>query len=299
MRWRVMVLSRACGDKRLKRLVGRTATQPHQKIDSLPALTFYLTFYSPPTESRHSDAAYAMTDVLILAAGRGERLRPLTDSTPKPLLQVGSKTLLEHHLHKLKAQGFRDVVINLAWLGAHIRAHVGAGERFGLRVRYSDEPHGALESGGGIVQALRQLRSDPFVVLNGDILCDFNYASLQMATADDMHLVLVPNPPHHPAGDFGLAGGRLVKLAPAAANCAPTPTQSGWTYAGIGCFRRRVFAHRKPTRGTLSPIIERAIADNLASAEVYRGQWLDVGSAERLAYARQQAAQAQAQAATD
>ncbi|MDD9822960.1 MAG: NTP transferase domain-containing protein, partial [Gammaproteobacteria bacterium] len=122
-------------------------------------------------------------EVLILAAGRGRRLRPLTDSTPKALLQVGAESLIERHLRRLAAQGFGEVVINLAWLGEQIRAQLGDGRRFNLRIRYSEEPAGALETGGGIARALRQLRGDPFLVINADILCDFDFASLGVAEA--------------------------------------------------------------------------------------------------------------------
>lgn len=226
-----------------------------------------------------------MLDVLILAAGRGERLRPLTDYMPKALLRVGTKSLLEHHLLRLKAQGFKDVVINLAWLGEQIRQHIGDGARFGLRIRYSDEADDALETGGGIVQALPLLQSDPFIVMNGDILCDFECVNLRVPDQSDMHLVVVPNPPHHPQGDFALQHGQLIRPS-VAPNSSGNPLN--WTYAGIGCFRRAIFTEMKPERFPLFPIIERAIADNSASAEIHHGQWLDVGTAERLEQARQQ-----------
>lgn len=227
-----------------------------------------------------------MPDVLILAAGRGERLIPLTDSTPKPMLQVGDKTLLEHHLDRLKQQGFHNVVINLAWLGKQIQAHIGDGTRFGLQVHYSPEPEGALESGGGIVRALQLglIQSDPFIVINGDILCDFNYADLRLDDDSDIHLIMVSNPPDQQDGDFGIEHGHLTKLLPTSATADPLHS---WTYSGIGCFRHCVFDQPRPERFPLLPIIERSIADNRISAEVYEGEWWDIGTAERLAQARE------------
>ena len=227
-----------------------------------------------------------MPDVLILAAGRGKRLRPLTDSTPKSLLRVGSETLLEHHLERLAEQKFTRVVINLAWLGGQIRDYLGDGRRFGLRIRYSDETQGALETGGGIVNALELVRSDPFIVINGDILTDFNYAGLDVPDPYHLNLVLVPNPPHHPHGDFTLEHSALERGRLSLAGRDPS---HNWTYSGIGCFRRRLFDSIKPGRFPLLPVIERAIADNLAGAEVHHGRWIDVGSPERLEQARRQA----------
>ncbi|MGI9309974.1 MAG: nucleotidyltransferase family protein [bacterium] len=252
----------------------------------------------------------ALPDVLILAAGRGERLRPLTDATPKPLLRVGAKTLIEHHLTRLRAQGFAEVVVNLAHLGEQVRAHLGDGARFGLRVRYSEEPPGALETGGGIVRALALLRSDPFIVINGDILSDFDYASLRVPPRRAMHLVLVENPPHHPRGDFalqtvnvdsfGIEHGTLALSQPDDGRSDDGCNDDGrngnarnrgarnWTYAGIACFRRSAFDDALAGRFPLRPLIERAIAEHRASAEIHRGQWLDVGAPDRLEQARRE-----------
>ena len=213
-----------------------------------------------------------MPTALILAAGRGNRLRPLTDSTPKTLLQVGKKTLLEHHLDRLATQGFTEVVINLAWLGKQIRDHLGDGKRFGLRVRYSEEPDGALETGGGVVNALGLLRSDPFIVINGDVFCDFDFGALRVGEGCDMHLVLVENPPHNPEGDFGLVEGVVL-------DGGELPT---WTYAGIGCFRHRAFDGFGAERFPLVSVIRRGIAERRVSGEVYGGRWVDVGTKERL-----------------
>lgn len=240
-----------------------------------------------------------MPEVLILAAGRGRRLRPLTDATPKALLQAGAESLLERHLRRLAAQGFGEVVINLAWLGGMIRARCGDGRRFNLRIRYSEEPAGALETGGGIARALRQLRGDPFIVINADILCDFDCASLRVADGDDMQLVLVENPPGDAAalddggaggGDFALQDGRLMMPKPG----APT-----WTYAGIGCFRRRAFDafEAGAPRFPLLPVIRLAIAGGRAGAQIHRGRWLDVGAPGRLAAAQDMAQAMDAEAA--
>ncbi len=156
---------------------------------------------------------------MILAAGRGERLRPLTLETPKPLLPVGGAPLIEHHLRALAAAGFREVVINLSWLGAKISAHLGDGARFGLAIAYSEEGEPPLETGGGIFHALPLLGPGPFAVINGDVWTDYPYARLRetpLAAGDLARLVLVPNPEQHPAGDFDLADGRLVEQLGAA-----------------------------------------------------------------------------------
>lgn len=216
-----------------------------------------------------------MLDVLILAAGRGRRLRPLTDTTPKTLLRVGGKTLLEHHLERLAAQGFTRAVVNLAWLGGQIRAHLGDGNRFGMQLRYSQEPDGALETGGGIARALPLIQTDPFIVINGDILCDFNCATLRVPPHRSMHLILVTNPPHHPGGDFSLAGSTLTP-----------PNNTTHTYAGIACLRRRLFTPPHPARFPLLPIIQSAIKTHQATATLHPGQWFDVGTAKRLEAAR-------------
>lgn len=228
-----------------------------------------------------------MPNVLILAAGRGRRLKPLTDATPKALLRAGAESLIERHLRRLAAQGFGEVVVNLAWLGGQIRARLGDGRRFGLGIKYSAEPAGALETGGGIAHALTQLRGDPFIVINADILCDFDYASLAVADGDDMQLVLVENRPDGSAnggatGDFALQRGRLL---------GPAGGAQTWTYAGIGCFRRRAFDafEAGPARFPLLPVIQRAIDGGRAGAQIHRGRWLDVGTPERLAAAQEMA----------
>lgn len=209
---------------------------------------------------------------MVLAAGRGERLRPLTDQTPKPLLMVRGKPLIIWHLEALARAGVRDVVINLAWLGAMIRAAVGGGERFGLRVQYSAEPEGALETGGGIFQALPLLGEAPFMLVNGDIYTDLDLARLRIAPGALAHLVLVPNPEHHPRGDFALQRGELLETG-----------DPRYTYAGIGIYRPELFATCAPGRFPLLPLLRAAIAARRLHGELYQGQWTDVGSVERLA----------------
>jgi len=209
---------------------------------------------------------------MVLAAGRGERLRPLTDSTPKPMLLVRGQPLIHWHLAALARAGVREVVINLAWLGEAIRAGVGKGERFGLTVHYSQEPPGALEAGGGIHQALPLLGDAPFLVVNSDTYTDIDFARLRIGTGALAHLVLVPNPDHHPRGDFALQDGEVRD--------APEPRL---TYAGIGIYRPGLFARCQPGRFPLLPLLQAAIAERRLTGERYDGRWVDVGSAQRLA----------------
>jgi MurNAc alpha-1-phosphate uridylyltransferase len=213
-----------------------------------------------------------MRRAMVLAAGRGERMRPMTDQTPKPLLVVRGKPLIVHHLERLARGGVRDVVINLAWLGASIRAALGDGSAFGLSIRYSDEGARALETGGGIFKALPWLGSEPFLVVNADVFTDFDFATLKIAADAWAQLVLVANPPHHPEGDFALEEGRLVAQG--------TPR---WTYSGIGVFRPDLFRGCQPGRFALLPLLRRAMAARRLQGELYGGQWSDVGTIERLA----------------
>lgn len=210
---------------------------------------------------------------LILAAGRGERMRPLTDTTPKPLLAVGGRPLIEWHLQALAAAGITEVVINHAWLGERIEAALGDGGRFGLQIRYSPEPPGALETAGGIVNALPLLGEAPFLVVNGDIWTDYAFARLPTALGGDLaHLVLVDNPPQHPQGDFRLAGGRVH------AEGAPR-----LTFSGIGVYSPALFAGLPPGRRPLAPVLREAMAGGRVSGEHHRGRWFDIGTPERLA----------------
>jgi MurNAc alpha-1-phosphate uridylyltransferase len=209
---------------------------------------------------------------MLLAAGRGERLRPLTDHTPKPLLAVRGKPLIVHHLERLARAGVRDVVINLAWLGEQIRTALGDGSRFGLSIRYSEEGAQALETGGGIFQALPWLAPGPFLVVNADVFTDFDFSALSIAPGAWAQLLLVPNPPQHPGGDFGLDGSHVTE--------APGPR---WTYSGIGLYTAALFDGCEPGRFPLKPLLQRAIAARALRGQIYRGDWSDVGTAQRLA----------------
>ncbi len=213
---------------------------------------------------------------MILAAGRGERMRPLTDHLPKPLLPVGGKALIEHHLDALARAGFVEIVINHAWLGDKIEAALGDGQHYGVRLRYSAEQAGALETAGGIRQALPLLGDEPFVVINGDVLTDYPFAKLRgaLATAHLAHLVLVPNPAQHPQGDFALKAG----LA-----CSEGPNKL--TFSGIGVYRPAFFREVPAGPQKLAPFLRAAMARQQVSAECYDGYWADIGTPQRLAAA--------------
>jgi MurNAc alpha-1-phosphate uridylyltransferase len=211
---------------------------------------------------------------MILAAGRGERMRPLTDATPKPLLAAGGKPLIVWLIEALAAAGFRELVINHAHLGARLEAGVGDGAAWGVRIAWSREGE-ALETAGGIATALPLLGDAPFAAVNGDIHCDYPFARLRTALPDDAdaHLVLVDNPPQHPQGDFSLDAGRAGNAA------APR-----LTFAGIGVYRPRLFAGIAPgTRAPLAPLLRAAADRDALSAERHAGAWTDVGTPQRLA----------------
>jgi N-acetyl-alpha-D-muramate 1-phosphate uridylyltransferase len=208
---------------------------------------------------------------MLLAAGRGERMRPLTDQTPKPLLTVRGKPLIVYHLERLARCGVHEVVINLAWLGERIRAALGDGAAFGLSIRYSLEDQGALETGGGIFQALPWLGEAPFLVINADVFTDFEFTTLQIAADAWGHLLLVPNPPQHPHGDFALEQQYVTEQG-----------EPRWTYAGIGLYRAELFQGCQPGRFPLRPLLQRAIAARRLQGQVYDGQWSDVGTVQRL-----------------
>jgi N-acetyl-alpha-D-muramate 1-phosphate uridylyltransferase len=209
---------------------------------------------------------------MVLAAGRGERLRPLTDHTPKPLLEVRGQALIAWHLQALARAGVREAVINLAWQGEQLRAALGSGARFGLHISYSEEPAGALEVGGGIFHALPLLGTEPFLVVNGDTYTELDFARLAIGARALAHLVLVPNPAHHPQGDFALRGAAVA-----------TTGEPRLTYSGIGVFRPELFAGCSPGRFPLLPLLRAAIAAERLSGERFDGAWTDVGTAERLA----------------
>ena len=208
---------------------------------------------------------------MILAAGRGERLRPLTDETPKPLLDVDGRPLIAHHLEKLAAAGFREVVINLAHLGDMIRDTLGSGTDWGLNIHYSQEPEGALDTGGGIQQALPMLGNAPFAVINGDVFCNYPLARLRAVKCDRVHLVLVPNPEHNPEGDFSLRGGYVGLTG-----------QSLHTFSGISVYHPRFFDPAPGGRFSVKPMLRTAAALQQVTGELYRGEWHDVGTRERL-----------------
>lgn len=209
---------------------------------------------------------------MILAAGKGERMRPLTDDRPKPLLEAGGRALIEHHLDALARAGFRDIVVNLAYKGAMIPARLGDGARFGVSIRYSDEGPEPLETGGGIHHALPLLGREPFLLVNGDIFVRIDFAAVRAPAGALAHLVLVPNPGHHPRGDFALsADGRVV---------ADGPTL---TYAGVGIFDPALFAGCAPGKFPLAPLLHRARDAGRLTGQRHDGVWLDVGTPARLA----------------
>ncbi|HEY6457240.1 MAG TPA: nucleotidyltransferase family protein [Steroidobacteraceae bacterium] len=214
---------------------------------------------------------------MVLAAGRGERMRPLTDHTPKPLLVAGGKPLIAWHLEALARAGIRDVIVNLSWLGAQIRAALGDGRQFGVQLQYSEEGSAPLETGGGIFHALPLLGPAPFVVVNADTFADFDLSSLQLSAAADASLVMVSNPPQHPQGDFVLDGERLV--------VGQGPTL---TYSGIGIFSPALFAGCTGGTFPLRPLLKRAIAAGRLRGQHHAGLWLDIGTPERLAALRVQ-----------
>ncbi len=208
---------------------------------------------------------------MILAAGRGERMRPLTDATPKPLLEVRGMPLIERHVRALAGAGIRTITVNLAWLGADIRRHLGDGSRFGVEIRYSDEAPRALETAGGIVRALPTLVPGPFAVVNADVFSDYPFDRLGIAAETDAHLVLVPNPPQHPHGDFGIDGTHAIADAP-----------RRFTFAGIAVYRAALFAGLAEGVRALRPVLVEAMTAKRCTAEIYRGIWEDVGTPERL-----------------
>lgn len=208
---------------------------------------------------------------MILAAGRGERMRPLTDAIPKPLLRVGEWRLIEYHLHSLARSDIREVVINVAHLAEQVRAALGDGQRYGVRITYSDEEPHALETGGGIHKALPLLGADPFLVVNGDLWTDYPLEPRELAERELAHLVLVDNPPHHPEGDFHLQGNRVLNTG-----------RPRLTFAGIGYYRPELFADCRPGAFPLAPLLRAASDDGRVTGEHLRGEWIDVGAPERL-----------------
>jgi MurNAc alpha-1-phosphate uridylyltransferase len=198
---------------------------------------------------------------MVLAAGRGERMRPLTDRLPKPLLEAGGHRLIEYHLSALARHGITEIVVNLSWLGERIRETLGGGDRYGVSIRYSDEGPEAYGTGGGLFAALPLLGADPFLVVNGDVWTDLSFDALQRPAGSLAHLVLVANPAHHPAGDLGL----------------------GLTYSGISVLDPRLFAGCSAGVFPLKPLLERAQQAGRLTSQRHAGAWTDVGTPERLA----------------
>jgi len=217
-----------------------------------------------------------MKVAMILAAGRGERLRPLTETRPKALCIVKDKPLIEHHVINLAKAGFERLVINHAYLGGQIRQYLGNGKRWGIEICYSPEPPGALETGGGIVNALPLLGNKPFITVNADIYTDFDFTQLQPELIRCLHLVLVTkNPALKHYGDFGLID-----------NTRPTNDNQEYTLAGINCYHPQIFARCKQGRYSIVPLIRQYVAQNMASANRHDGIWYDIGSLARLQAAK-------------
>ena len=211
---------------------------------------------------------------MLLAAGRGERLRPITDTLPKPLVEVAGKPLIVYHLEALARAGIRQVVVNLSWLGEKIRAALGDGSRYAVDIAYSEEGPVPLETGGGIHRALPLLGSGPFLVVNSDVWTNMDFSrALTLEEGADARLMLAPNPPQHPRGDFGLEGDFVVERE-----------ADRFTYTGIGMYRPELFEGCVPGKFPLLPLLKRAIAARRLRGEVYRGEWLDIGSPDRLAW---------------
>lgn len=209
---------------------------------------------------------------MILAAGRGQRMRPLTDTMPKPLLTVAGKPLIIHQLEKLRQAGFRELVINLGYLGEQISNRLGDGRDFGVTLVYSQEPETALETGGGIFQALPLLGKAPFLVVNSDMWSDYPFAQLPADPPGLAHLVMVENPPQHPQGDFVLSGGWIKAEG-----------EKKLTFSGISVLRPELFAGCMAGRFPLAPLLRKAIIKTKVSGEYYPGVWQDIGTPERLA----------------
>ena len=209
---------------------------------------------------------------MVLAAGRGERMGTLTDRVPKPLLEVGGRPLIEHQILRLADAGFSDLVVNLAWLGERIVERLGDGSGLGVRILYSREPEGALDTGGGIRRAMPLLGDERFVVVNSDVWSDYPLEKLRDAHAGDAHIVLVDNPGHHPNGDFALAPDGTVAEA----------GHTRLTFSGIGCYRPRLFLAWSSERFPLVAVLRDAIAAGTLCGEHHRGEWIDVGTPDRL-----------------
>lgn len=219
-------------------------------------------------------------DAIILAAGRGARLKPLTNTSPKPLLEVANLSLIEIHLYQLAQAGFKNIVINVHHLGQLIQDKLGSGKKYGLNIQYSIEKDFALETAGGIIQALHYVKSEQFAVISADVLSDYPLSNLKTPLKDELtaRLVLVDNPKHHPNGDFSLNKSALLYS---------DETSLRYTFSGIGCFSKKLFLGLASGKRALRPVFEQAILDQTLSGEHYAGIWSDVGTLERLEHVRQ------------
>jgi len=209
---------------------------------------------------------------MILAAGRGERMRPLTDNTPKPLLSVAGKPIIQYTIEQLVEAGFKEIVINIAYLGQQIKDTLGTGAQFGASICYSDEGDTALETAGGISNAMHLLGEDTFLVVNGDIANDYDFGQLYNKSISLAHLVLIKNPPHHPDGDFYLSSDKHVS----------EQGQQSLTYSGIGLFHPKLFVDLEPGINKLGPLLRKVMSNNDVTGEKFNGYWLDIGTPERL-----------------
>lgn len=216
--------------------------------------------------------------VMILAAGRGDRMRPLTDSRPKPLLEVAGKPLIQHHIEHLSEAGFREIIINHAWLGEQIELSLGDGSQFGVQISYSAEGK-ALETAGGIIKALPLLGEAPFALVNGDIWTRYPFRRLSdfSGMKELAHLVMVDNPPHHPAGDYVLGQDGKMSVANTAEE-----KQKALTYSGIAVFSPVLFRGLEVRKRPLAPLLAAAMNQTMVSGEYFQGEWLDIGTVERL-----------------
>ena len=208
---------------------------------------------------------------MILAAGRGERMRPLTDSIPKPLLEVRGKPLIMHQIAALKQAGIEQLVINTGALGEQMHARLGNGNELGVEIAYSDEGDEPLETAGGIINALPLLGDGPFIVANADIYTNFDYACLPASLDSEAHLVLVPNPAHHPEGDFALENDRVHATG-----------KEKFTYSGIGVYQTRMFENLAPGHRALAPLLIAAMENGAVTGVLHSGYWNDIGTPERL-----------------
>ena len=212
-----------------------------------------------------------MKTAMILAAGRGERLKPRTNFRPKALCTVHNIPLIEYHVAKLAVAGFDRLIINHAYLGGQIRQHLGNGARWNIEIYYSPEPPGGLETGGGIVNALPLLGDQPFVTVNADIYTDYNFSSLTLPVTSLAHLVLVNKPSYSHQGDFGLSKSLQLE-----------DTNRQYTFTGIACYRPELFKNYGPGRYSVTPLLRQLAINKQATGELYQGKWFDIGTPQRL-----------------